>query len=64
MQKISTYWLIIEIEFEEYRRMGAGRTAVHVQHLSHPEYNCVKGTQAWDIGRRVWIDDLKSTQKY
>jgi hypothetical protein len=46
MQKISTYWLIIEIEFEEDRRMGAGRTAVHVQHLSHPEYNCVKGTQA------------------
>jgi hypothetical protein len=45
-KKISTYWFIIEIEFEEDRRMGAGRTAVHVQHLSHPENNCVKGTQA------------------
>jgi hypothetical protein len=39
-KKSLTYWLIIEIEFEEDRRMGAGRTAVHVQHLSHPEYNC------------------------
>jgi hypothetical protein len=42
-RKNSAYWLVIEIELEEDRRMGAGRTAVHVQHLSHPEYNCVKG---------------------